>query len=151
MKMAGPWSHLSRQRAHSREVPVARRLAEGDTGRVLELPRDAVPGRQVARDRPAEADDEAAAGPGLEEALEADDAIDLDRVDVEVVGDLLHRVLGDRVVSPLDLLAHRHQRSARGAVPIDPAADVIVQLSSFRDQSDSPLFRPRGRADRPPY
>ena len=46
----------------------------------------------------------------------------------ELVGDHLHREIGDRGVPLLKLLQDGHQRRARPPVAIDQAADLLLEL-----------------------
>ncbi len=93
---AGPWSHMPMQAAQSSvKRPSADGLAEADAELALERVGDGVLAGQLAGDRAAQPHDELALGRGVEEGVERGDAVDLHGVDVEQVGDDLHRVRVD--------------------------------------------------------
>ena len=113
---AGPWSHIPRQLAQrSENLPSGVVSPKSDAQVVLQLPGDVLLAGHVAGDRAAEADHELPLRLLVEEAVERDDAVDLDRMDVQQVGDHLHAVFGDAEVPPLHFLKDRHQRAALAA------------------------------------
>ena len=115
------------------EPPVGRGLAEADAQLVLELPRHARLARQVARNRLAQPDLEPAARLVMEERVERDDAVDLGRVDPDLVRHDLHREVRHRRVTLLQFLEDRHERGPRAPVARRERPDLVLELLLLAD------------------
>ena len=73
---------------------------------------------------PAQPDHELPLGGAVQERVERDDAVDLDGVDVEHVGDHLHGLGVDLVEAPLDIREDRDERASARAELLDQGLDV---------------------------
>src|SRR5664280_630878 len=144
-------AHAGAARPFERELAVPRGLPERDPEVALQLAGHAVLAGHIARDRAAQADHELAVVPLVEKGVEGHDAVDLHRVDVEMIGDHLHRELGDLVVLRLDLLQDRDERGAPRAKACDPGGDVLPETLSIGYQHGvtSPLSRAARRPRAP--
>ena len=74
-----------------------------------------------------------ALGGAVQEGVERGDAVDLDGVDVEGVGDDLHGVVVDAVVAALDLREDGDEGAAAGTELLDELVELGPQLLLLRD------------------
>ena len=120
-------AHAHAARPLEGEDAVVGGVAEVDAQGVAQRFGDGRLAGEVARQRAAEPHDEAALGRAVQEGVERGDAVDLDGVHADQVGDDLHGLVGDLVLGLLDVLQDGDERRALGAVALDDGDDLVAR------------------------